>query len=197
MLLKRGKYFTVLCRFLQMTPLLCPQLPLNSVMTLIYCKITRHHHLGSLVLPSRFWPSLNLLSHNTHLSTSWRNHPSSILFACPNQSNYLLCTPSNTSQSISFKLYLGPVMERWNEKCQSMGVVVGEDTVFILSFGDNQVVVADEDDLSYLVLKEQFDVAGLRMNIGKCEYLAVEWNFIIVWRSYNRSGKSKVSWGMV
>ncbi|XP_054257537.1 uncharacterized protein LOC128982603 [Macrosteles quadrilineatus] len=57
-----------------------------------------------------------------------------------------------------------------------MGVQLEESRLFTLYFADDQVVLAeDREDLSYMVrkLKEEYELNGLVLNVGKCEYLVV------------------------
>ncbi|XP_030752249.1 uncharacterized protein LOC115879488 [Sitophilus oryzae] len=57
-----------------------------------------------------------------------------------------------------------------------MGLRVGDDTLFTLFFADDQIVISeDEEDLSYMIrkLQEEYEAAGLQMNLSKCEYLIV------------------------
>ena len=69
-----------------------------------------------------------------------------------------------------FKIYLDRSLVRWTKECKSMGLRVGDDNLFTLYFGDDQIVVAEHDeDLEYMVrkLKEEYDAAGLTMNMVK------------------------------
>lgn len=75
-----------------------------------------------------------------------------------------------------FKIYLDQALKGWTRKCKSMGLQVGDDTLYSLYFADDQVVIAeDEEDLSYMVRKlhEEYERAGLKMNLNKCEYLII------------------------
>lgn len=58
---------------------------------------------------------------------------------------------------------------------QEYGNESGE-SLFTLYFADDQIVIAeDEDELAYMVrkLKEEYELAGLTLNMSKCEYLIV------------------------
>lgn len=73
-----------------------------------------------------------------------------------------------------FKIYLEHTLKKWKQKCGGMGVPVRDDYLYTLSFADDQVVIAqDEDDLSFMVrkLKEEYTKAGLEINFNKTEYL--------------------------
>lgn len=75
-----------------------------------------------------------------------------------------------------FKIYLDRALVMWVEKCKNMGLRVGGDTLFTLFFTDDQIIMAeDEEDLGYMVrkLKEEYENAGLKINMSKCEYLIV------------------------
>lgn len=75
-----------------------------------------------------------------------------------------------------FKIYLDRALQGWTNKCKNMGLRVGDEILYSLYFADDQVVVAeDEDDLGYMIrkLQEEYEKAGLTMNMSKCEYLLV------------------------
>ncbi|XP_049767877.1 uncharacterized protein LOC126101230 [Schistocerca cancellata] len=61
------------------------------------------------------------------------------------------------------------------QKMSGYGVIVEESTIFSLHFADDQIVLAkDENDLTYMIrkFKEEYNKAGLKMNMKKCDYLA-------------------------
>lgn len=73
-----------------------------------------------------------------------------------------------------FKIFLEETLKPWKRKCEEMGVPIRDDHLYTLSFADDQVVIAqDEEDLSYMVrkLEEEYKKNGLEMNLNKTEYL--------------------------
>ena len=75
-----------------------------------------------------------------------------------------------------FKIYLEEVLKNWKRKCSSMGILIGDDTLYSLLFADDQVLVAaDADDSSYMLRKlfEEYDKWGLTVNTKKTEYMIV------------------------
>ena len=55
-----------------------------------------------------------------------------------------------------------------------MGIPIRDEYLFTLCFADDQVVIAqDEEDLSYMMrkLKEEYEDAGLEINLDKTEFL--------------------------
>ena len=53
-----------------------------------------------------------------------------------------------------FKIYLERVLRNWKRKCQPMGIPIQNTYVYSLSFADDQVVLAqDDDDMEYMARK--------------------------------------------
>lgn len=74
-----------------------------------------------------------------------------------------------------FKIFIKHALRIWKIKCKGMGVPVRGNHVYTLSFADDQVVIAqDEEDLSFKVRKRkgEYTKVGLEINFGKTEYLA-------------------------
>jgi len=74
-----------------------------------------------------------------------------------------------------FKLFIEQVLTPWKMKCEGMGIPVRDSFLYTLSFADDQVVMAqDEEDLSFMVrkLEEEYTKNGLEINLKKTEYLA-------------------------
>ncbi|CAG9829626.1 unnamed protein product [Diabrotica balteata] len=74
------------------------------------------------------------------------------------------------------KFLHGPILrcnKRWELKCEGLGVPIRNDHLYTLSFGDDQVIITqDEEDLSYMVRKlEEYNINDLGININKIEYL--------------------------
>ena len=75
-----------------------------------------------------------------------------------------------------FKIYVNEALKGWKNKCATMGIPVGNDTLFSLNFADDQVLFAgDEEDASYMVRKLQHEYAkwGLEMNFDKTKYIVI------------------------
>lgn len=73
-----------------------------------------------------------------------------------------------------FKIYLEKTLKNWKRGCEGMGVPVRNEHLYTLSFADDQVVIAqDEEDLSFMIrkLQEAYTKAGLEINFKKTEYL--------------------------
>ena len=78
-----------------------------------------------------------------------------------------------------FNIYLEMVLRQWKRSCQGMGISVGEDYLFTLSFADDQAVLAqDAYDLEFMLsrLYAEYQKWGLEVSIKKTEYLAVNSN---------------------
>lgn len=57
-----------------------------------------------------------------------------------------------------------------------MGINIGESSIYTLQFADDQVLIAqDKDDLQYMTrkIKEEYEKAGLSMNMEKTKYLCI------------------------
>ena len=75
-----------------------------------------------------------------------------------------------------FKIYVNEALKEWKNKWTTMGIQVGNDTLFSLNFADDQVLFAgDEEDASYMVRKLQHEYAkwGLEMNFDKTKYIVI------------------------
>lgn len=75
-----------------------------------------------------------------------------------------------------FKIYINQILKKWRRQCGSMGITVDNNTLFTLFYADDQIVVAeDADDLGYMVrkLQEYYQIAGLKINMTKSEYMSV------------------------
>ncbi|RZF33050.1 hypothetical protein LSTR_LSTR007966 [Laodelphax striatellus] len=82
--------------------------------------------------------------------------------------------------SNSFQDILRGYLENLEKKCQGMGIPIRGEHLFTLCFADDQVVIAqDEEDLGYMMrrLKEEYERAGLEINLDKTEYLQTNCNF--------------------
>ena len=75
-----------------------------------------------------------------------------------------------------FKVYLDKALGKWSTKVRGMGLQVGKEKLFSSYFADDQVVIAEDlDDLSYMIrkLQEEYQLAGLGINMNKSEYIIV------------------------
>lgn len=73
-----------------------------------------------------------------------------------------------------FKIYLNSTLKRWRRMCRNMGIQVDGEKLFTLNFADDQVILAeDEDDVYYMLRKldEEYDKWGLTINTDKTEYI--------------------------
>ncbi|KAF2894890.1 hypothetical protein ILUMI_11284 [Ignelater luminosus] len=73
------------------------------------------------------------------------------------QENGCLTSPTQ------FKIYIEETLKLWKRKCEGMGISIREDFIYTLSFADDQVIIAqDEEDLAFMVkkLKEEHDKLG-------------------------------------
>lgn len=76
-----------------------------------------------------------------------------------------------------FKIFMEYTLIRWKQKCEGMGIPIRNHNLYILTFADDQVILAqDEEDLGYMIrkLKEEYTKAGLEINFSKTEYLTTE-----------------------
>jgi len=75
-----------------------------------------------------------------------------------------------------FKIFLEQALNEWKQKCRTMGLPLNENTLYTLSFADDQVVISqDYEDLEYMTRKliEQYDKWGLEVNLEKTEYMCI------------------------
>lgn len=75
-----------------------------------------------------------------------------------------------------FKIYLDKALTKWTSKIREMGLQIGDEKLFSLYFADDQMVIAeDQDDLNYMIrkLQEEYEAAGLTINMEKSEYMIV------------------------
>lgn len=75
-----------------------------------------------------------------------------------------------------FKIYLAAALDKWRRACCSMGISIGNDKLFTLHFADDQVIMAeDEDDVYYMIRKldEEYRKWGLTINVSKTEYMVI------------------------
>lgn len=75
-----------------------------------------------------------------------------------------------------FKIYVEHALKLWKRKCKGMGVPINNRTIYTLQFADDQVLIAQEkEDLEYMTrkLREEYEKAGLYINIDKTKYLCI------------------------
>lgn len=75
-----------------------------------------------------------------------------------------------------FKIYIQEALQKWRQKCSGMGIKVGNEYLSTLFFADDQIIIANcEEDIDYMLrkLKEEYDLAGMKMNVAKTEYLRI------------------------
>lgn len=75
-----------------------------------------------------------------------------------------------------FKIYIEDALNKWKRKCENMGIPLNNKTIYTLQFADDQVILAqDKDDLEYMSrkIKEEYEKAGLNMNLNKTKYLCI------------------------
>lgn len=75
-----------------------------------------------------------------------------------------------------FKIYIEHSLRTWKRKCKGMGINIGDNNIYTLQFADDQVLIAqDKDDLQYMTrkIKEEYEKAGLSMNLDKTKYLCI------------------------
>lgn len=75
-----------------------------------------------------------------------------------------------------FKIYLEQTLKLWKRKCRNMGLPINNNTIYTLSFADDQLVLAqDYDDIEYMTRKliEEYKKWGLEINIKKTEYMCI------------------------
>lgn len=75
-----------------------------------------------------------------------------------------------------FNLYVEHVIRLWKKKCEKMGIWIRESYLSTISFADDQVLIAqDEDDLSYMIrkLNEYYTTWGLQISLEKTEYMVI------------------------
>lgn len=99
-----------------------------------------------------------------------------------------LSNPINTTKGLRqgcslspliFNAYVEVALREWKTKCQGMGIPIGDNTLFTLSFADDQVVIAqDSYDLEFMTkrLYQEYNKWGLQVSLKKTEYLAVNSN---------------------
>lgn len=61
-------------------------------------------------------------------------------------------------------------------KCGKIGIPINENTIYSLSFADDQVVIEqDLDEIDYMTRKliEEYDQWGLDLNLTKTEYMSI------------------------
>ncbi|XP_049855175.1 uncharacterized protein LOC126335759 [Schistocerca gregaria] len=75
-----------------------------------------------------------------------------------------------------FSLYIRAALQTWRRKLHVMGLKLKDRKVMSLYFVDDQILQAKEKDVLSVVIRkltDEYKKAGLKMNIKKCEYLAV------------------------
>lgn len=75
-----------------------------------------------------------------------------------------------------FKIYIEYALKNWKKKCSGMGIQINDKIIYTLQFADDQVLLAqDKEDLEYMTrkIKEEYEKAGLSMNVKKTRYLCV------------------------
>lgn len=76
-----------------------------------------------------------------------------------------------------FKIYIQEILQKWRKKCSRMGIEVSDNyCLSTLFFADDQVIIANcEEDIDYMLrkLKDEYERAGMKMNVSKTEYLRV------------------------
>lgn len=86
---------------------------------------------------------------------------------------------------ILFNLYLENCLKEWKTSCGPMGIPIGDNLIFTLSFADDQVVLAqDAYDMEFMLrrLHNTYTKWGLNINFNKTEYMVTgtEANFQIL-----------------
>jgi hypothetical protein len=75
-----------------------------------------------------------------------------------------------------FNIYLEQALGLWRRKCRSMGIPIGDNTIYMLHFADDQLIIAqDLDDIEYLKRKlvEEYKKWRLEINLNKTHYMCV------------------------
>ena len=97
---------------------------------------------------------------------------------------YLLFTRYQTDSKLTigclsptlFKIFLEQALKLWKRKCKHIGKQINNNTIYTLSFADDQLVVAqDYEDLEYMSRKliAQYKNWGMDINKEKTKYMCI------------------------
>lgn len=140
----------------------------------------------------KLWEALQNLKINKHLlliiQESYNDNKGQIKIGNQVSSSFMVTKGLRQGCSMSpllFNLYVEAALRQWKRNVGGMGVPIGEDTLFSLSFADDQVILAqDAYDLEFMMrrLYNEYEKWGLQVSLSKTEYLVAnsEANFQVL-----------------
>ena len=71
-----------------------------------------------------------------------------------------------------FKIYIQSDLENWQKKCSKMRLEIQDTTIYSLLFADDQLLIAQDEDLEYMTRKltDEYELWGLKLNVKKKTY---------------------------